>query len=51
MLAFREAFGALERRIKIFTSLPIDKLGRLALAREVAAIGRQANDALEGQAS
>jgi arsenate reductase len=38
--AFREALMALERRIKIFVSLPLEKLDRLALQRQVAAIGR-----------
>ena len=39
--AFREAFRTLENRIKIFTSLPIAKLDRLALAQQVKAIGRE----------
>jgi arsenate reductase (thioredoxin) len=39
MLAFREAFRALENRIKIFTSLPIEKLDRLTLQRRVREIG------------
>ena len=51
MLAFREAFRALERRIKIFTSLPIEKLDRMALTGQVRAIGRLRDDAAEGQAS
>jgi len=39
--AFREAFRTLENRIKIFTSLPIAKLDRLALAQQVKAIGHE----------
>jgi arsenate reductase len=51
MLAFRDAFHALERRIKIFISLPIDKLDRIALTKQVEAIGRLRPDAAEGRAS
>jgi len=51
MLAFREAFRALERRIKIFVSLPIDKLDRMTLTGQVQAIGRLRDDAADGQAS
>ncbi|TCZ57313.1 arsenate reductase ArsC [Roseicella aquatilis] len=40
MLAFREAFRALETRIKLFLSLPIASLDRLALTRKVEEIGR-----------
>lgn len=50
-LAFREAFRALERRIKIFTSLPIEKLDRMTVTRRVEAIGRLRDDVAEGQAS
>jgi arsenate reductase len=39
--AFREACRALETRIKLFTSLPIDKLDRLAVERRVAEIGHR----------
>jgi arsenate reductase len=39
--AFREAFRILESRIKLFTLLPIDKLDRLALKRQVDEIGRR----------
>lgn len=39
-LAFREAFRALESRIKAFTSLPFASLDRLRLQRAVEAIGR-----------
>ncbi|MDI3308821.1 MAG: arsenate reductase ArsC [Acetobacteraceae bacterium] len=42
MLAFREAFAALDRRIRIFTSLRLEALDRIALRREVQAIGRDA---------
>jgi arsenate reductase (thioredoxin) len=41
MLAFREAFARLERRIGIFVALKIETLDRLALRREVEAIGRE----------
>lgn len=39
MLAFRDAFRMLERRIKVFLSLPLASLDRIALKREVEAIG------------
>jgi arsenate reductase len=39
-LAFRQAFRELENRIKIFTSLPLDKLDRLKLQERLDAIGR-----------
>jgi arsenate reductase len=38
--AFRDAFKVLEKRIKIFASLRMEALDRLALGREVARIGR-----------
>jgi arsenate reductase (thioredoxin) len=38
--AFRAAYLALENRIKIFVALPIDKLDRLAIKRQVDEIGR-----------
>jgi arsenate reductase (thioredoxin) len=50
-LAFRETLQALENRIKIFTSLPIAALDRIALTRQVEAIGRAPHDTTEGQAS
>lgn len=50
MLAFREAFRALEARIKLFLSLPIASLDRLALSRKVAEIGRLGTRAAEGEA-
>jgi arsenate reductase (thioredoxin) len=37
--AFRAAYLALENRIKVFVALPIDKLDRLAIKREVDEIG------------
>jgi arsenate reductase (thioredoxin) len=51
MLAFRAAFGALERRIRIFAALPLASLDRLAIKREVDAIGRLRPDATEAAAS
>lgn len=51
MLAFRDAFRSLEQRLKIFVSLPIDKLDRIALTQRVEAIGRLRDDAIEGRAS
>lgn len=39
--AFVEAFTVLKRRIDLFTSLPMDKLDRLALHEGVRAIGKQ----------
>jgi arsenate reductase len=38
--AFRNTFVALDRRILLFTSLPIDSLDRLALTHEVRKIGK-----------
>jgi arsenate reductase len=38
--AFRDAYLALENRIKIFTALPIDKLDRMAIKRKVDEIGK-----------
>jgi arsenate reductase (thioredoxin) len=38
--AFRAAYLALENRIKIFVALPIDRLDRVAIKREVDEIGR-----------
>lgn len=51
MLAFRDAFRMLERRIKLFLALPIASLDRLAAKREVDAIGRLRPDTKEGCAS
>ena len=38
--AFRDVFLTLERRINLFTSLPMSSIDRLALARRVAEIGK-----------
>ena len=38
--AFNKAFRELDARIKIFTSLPLEMLDRMALQRELDAIGR-----------
>jgi arsenate reductase len=38
--AFRDALRALESRIKLLAALPIDKLDRLAIKRQVDKIGR-----------
>ena len=38
--AFREAYVTLENRIKLLVALPIDKLDRLAIKRNVDEIGR-----------
>jgi arsenate reductase len=45
--AFRETYRQLESRIKLFVALPIDKLDRMAISREVAQIGRVASSPLE----
>lgn len=50
MLAFREAFRALETRIQLFLSLPIASLDRLALTRRVEEIGRLGTHTAEGKA-
>ncbi|HET6608682.1 MAG TPA: arsenate reductase ArsC [Rhodopila sp.] len=51
MLAFRDAFRMLERRIKLFIALPLASLDQLALKREVDAIGRLRSDTAEDRAS
>ena len=38
--AFRDAYRQLETRIKLFAALPLDKLDRMAVKREVEQIGR-----------
>lgn len=38
--AFRDVFQALQYRIRLFISLPIEKLDRMAVQREVGRIGR-----------
>ena len=50
MLAFRDAFAVLGRRIAIFASLPLNALDTLATRREVEAIGRDAATARQEQA-
>jgi arsenate reductase len=49
--AFRDAFRALENRIKIFVALPVASLDRMSLAREVQAIGRLRPDDNEARPS
>lgn len=39
--AFREAFIALDRRIGLFLSLPLQTLDRLAIQKEIDSIGKQ----------
>jgi arsenate reductase (thioredoxin) len=39
--AFRDAFGALDRRISLFLSLPLSSLDKLAIKNEIDRIGRQ----------
>jgi arsenate reductase (thioredoxin) len=39
--AFREAYVVLENRIKLFVALPIEKLDRMAIKRNVDDIGRR----------
>ena len=39
-LAFREAYRMLERRIEIFTALPIDKIDKLSLQAKLRDIGK-----------
>ncbi len=51
MLAFRDAFRVLEWRIKLFLALPIVSLDRMALQRQVDAIGRLRSDIVKGRAS
>lgn len=41
MAAFRDAANRLETRIKLFASLPFDRLDRLAIKREADDIGRR----------
>jgi protein-tyrosine-phosphatase len=47
LAAFRDAFYHLDARIKIFTSLPFDKLDGLAIKREADKIGRVGDAASE----
>ena len=39
--AFREAFVALDRRIGLFLSLPLQSLDRMAIKKEIDRIGEQ----------
>lgn len=50
MLAFRDVFRMLERRIKLFVALPLVSLDQMALKREVDAIGRLRPDTPEDRA-
>jgi arsenate reductase (thioredoxin) len=45
--AFRDAYVVLENRIKLFVALPIEKLDRMAIKRNVDEIGRDAASKLE----
>jgi arsenate reductase len=49
-LAFRRAFAELERRIKIFVSLPLTAMDRLQLQTRLDAIGTGADDAVNESA-
>jgi arsenate reductase len=51
MLAFRDAFRMLERRIKLFLALPLASLDRMAIQRHVDAIGRLRSDIAKDRAS
>ncbi len=51
MLAFRDAFRMMERRIKLFLALPLASLDRIARKREADAIGRLRDDAVRDLAS
>jgi arsenate reductase len=51
MLAFRDAYRMLERRIKIFLSLPLASLDRVTITRKVQEIGRLRSDTAEDRAS
>ena len=42
--AFREAFRVLQRRIELFTSLPVKSLDRMSLKNRLDAIGRHVNE-------
>lgn len=50
MLAFREAFAILDRRIRLFTALPLAKLGAIALRQEVREIGQVGTAGVQGAA-
>lgn len=44
MQAFRRTFYALQRRIQLFTALPLQSLDRLGLQQELSDIGQSADD-------
>lgn len=50
-LAFNDAYRMLERRIKIFLSLPLASLDRMTITRKVQEIGRLRGDTAEDRAS
>jgi arsenate reductase len=49
--AFRAALLTLENRIKLFAALPLDKLDRIPVARNVDEIGRRRDDVTDQAAS
>jgi arsenate reductase len=51
MLAFADAYRMLERRIKLFLSLPLASLDRMTIARRVQEIGRARDHTAEEHAS
>ena len=51
MLAFADACRMLERRIKLFLSLPLAALDRMTIARKVREIGRVRRDTAEDATS
>ena len=51
MLAFRDAFRALDQRIRLFQALPFASLDRIALKREAKEIGRHGAKAIERSTS
>jgi arsenate reductase len=51
MLAYRDAFALLDRRLRIFTSLPLRSLSHVAIQRKVDDIGRLRPDTAQGIAS
>ena len=44
MRAFREAYRLLENRVKLFTSLPVEKLDRMALMKNAREIGEERSE-------
>jgi protein-tyrosine-phosphatase len=50
-LAFSDAYRMLERRIKLFLSLPLASLDRMTVNRKVLEIGRARDDAAEDRVS